>query len=81
MEDIKITSETEEQQRANDALIIPEPGMSRTLHQKGRVNFKDGTGEDVILTFVRTRNSSGGVDVLAKVPALNTGKVQVHEPS
>lgn len=81
MEDIKITSETEEQQRANDAEIIPEPGMSRTLYQKGRVNFKGGGGEDVILTFVRTRNSSGGVDVLMKAPVLNSSKVQVHDPS
>lgn len=47
----------------DDDRLIPGVGMSRTVKQRGKVQFKDGREGNTEIKFVRTRNPQGGVDV------------------
>lgn len=50
---------------------LKQPGDSRVMVQSGKIISPDGeTMIPVDLTFVRTRNSHGGVDVTCCVPSL-----------
>lgn len=57
-----------EQIKKDDDLYIPNPGDSRQMIQKGRIQSKDGQAQEVDLRFVRTRNKEGGVDVVCHAP-------------
>ena len=60
------------QQEKDDNRLIPNVGDSRVMRQNGKIMAPDGmTTIDVELTFVRTRNKTGGVDVNCIVPALS----------
>lgn len=60
------------QQQQDDDRLIPNVGDSRVMRQNGKIMAPDGmTTIDVELTFVRTRNKTGGVDVNCIVPALS----------
>jgi len=59
-----------EQIKKDDDAYIPNPGDSRQMIQKGRIQGKDGQVQEVDLRFVRTRNKEGGVDVVCHAPKL-----------
>lgn len=68
-----VVSETEEQQKENDARLIPNPGDSRVMYQAGKVKYKTGEVMETVLKFVRTRNKEGGVDVRMFAPTMAMG--------
>ncbi len=54
-----------------DAKLLKEVGDVRTMTQKGKIYSPDGeTVIETDLTFIRTRNARGGIDVTCIVPAL-----------
>jgi hypothetical protein len=60
-----------EQQTIDDNEQLKIAGDSRSMIQKGKIVSPDGqTTIDTDLTFIRTRNSKGGIDVTCIVPAL-----------
>lgn len=59
------------EQAKEDAYLLKEVGDSYARIQKGCIISSDGeTKIPVDLTFIRTRNKTGGVDVICQVPAL-----------
>lgn len=58
-------------QAKEDAELLKEVGDSYIRVQKGHIISSDGeTKIAVDLTFIRTRNKTGGIDVICQVPAL-----------
>lgn len=59
------------QQEKDDAELLINIGDSYSRVQKGTIFSADGeTKIPVDLTFIRTRNEGGGVDVICQIPAL-----------
>lgn len=58
-------------QAEEDKKLLVNIGDSYTRIQKGTIHSPDGqTQIPVDLTFIRTRNKTGGVDVICQIPAL-----------
>ena len=65
--------EPSEIQEAEDKKLLKSEGDSYTRVQKGKIYSGDGeTGIECDLTFTRTRNAKGGIDVVCTVPCLAT---------
>jgi len=59
------------QQIIDDDNVLKNEGDTRYIKQQGKIGSPDGeTFIDTELTFARTRNKSGGVDVVCHVPCL-----------
>ena len=59
------------EQLSEDDRLLKVEGDSRSMVQQGKITSPDGeTTIDTDLTFIRTRNKTGGVDVICQVPSL-----------
>ena len=68
-----IVGEPSEIQDAEDKDLLINEGDSYTRIQKGKIHSGDGeTTIECDLTFTRTRNKQGGIDVVCCVPCLAT---------
>jgi hypothetical protein len=56
-----------EKLKIDDDQFIPNTGDVRYVKQQGKIDFKNGRSENVMITFERKRNIIGGVDVIAHV--------------
>lgn len=66
-----IVCDPEKQMNDDDNALIPEVGQQRVLKRQGKIGAPDGeTFIETELTFVRTRNAQGGVDVNCIIPCL-----------
>ena len=69
--DFGVSNDPAVQQIKDDDEQLKNVGDSRVIKQQGKIVAPDGeTVIPVELTFVRTRNKNGGVDVNCIVPAL-----------
>ena len=68
-----IVGEPSEIQAAEDTKLLVNEGDSYTRVQQGKIHSGDGeTTIECELTFIRTRNKNGGIDVTCIVPCLAT---------
>lgn len=66
-----MSASPDEAQTKKDAELLLQPGDSYTEVRKGTIYSGDGeTSIPVDLTFIRTRNAKGGIDVICQIPAL-----------
>lgn len=57
-------------QQEEDDKLIPNVGDQREMVQRGSITANNVV-TPVDITFIRKRNASGGVDVIAKMPSVN----------
>ena len=59
------------EQLSEDDRLLKKEGDYRSMVQQGTITSPDGqTVIETDLTFIRTRNAQGGIDVICQVPSL-----------